>query len=316
MGMDRRRFIGGSMLLSGAVMSRSLLAGMPAPMACAAPQRPYGVGLYMLREEMSADPVGTIAWLAKAGFKEVELYNFGKEDLAGDNAIFGMSVDAFGELLSSNGIRVPLTHIGAEVTDLDKAAEAAHKLGIERFVEPMAPELLHIDNGKFGLRQVGTLKELDAMCQRINQRARDVTALGLGFGYHNHHIEFGEVEGQNGYAFLTANTDPELVKLEIDLGWVSVAGFDPVAMLEQHLDRVVAVHLKDYNPDAPLPAPSKEIPLPEMARLTTPGNGKSDFRGMLALLDKGNVNHRYVEVDVTPEPLMDTSRGLCFLASL
>ena len=35
------------------------------------------------------------------------------------------------------------------------------------------------------------------------------------------------------------------MKIELDIGWVAVAGQDPMALLNKYKDRVIALHVKD-----------------------------------------------------------------------
>ena len=56
------------------------------------------------------------------------------------------------------------------------------------------------------------------------------------------------VDGVVPYDYLMSNTDPNLVKIELDVGWLATAGVDPVAYLRRHAGRVIACHLKDYDP--------------------------------------------------------------------
>ena len=65
---------------------------------------------------------------------------------------------------------------------------------------------------------------------------------GLRFGYHNHAFEFGEVD-------LWSRIVASGLDLELDVGWLRVAGRDPVAELEAHAGRLLLVHAKDVRPE-------------------------------------------------------------------
>ena len=71
---------------------------------------------------------------------------------------------------------------------------------------------------------------------------REYRDRGLTFGYHNHHVEFMRVDGVVPYDYLMSNTDPKLVKIELDVGWLATAGVDPVTYLRRHAGRVIACH--------------------------------------------------------------------------
>ena len=52
---------------------------------------------------------------------------------------------------------------------------------------------------------------------------------GLTFAVHNHDLEFAPLDGSTAYDMIVQNTDPDLVKLEMDFMWATAAGVDPVA---------------------------------------------------------------------------------------
>ena len=71
---------------------------------------------------------------------------------------------------------------------------------------------------------------------------------GLKFCYHNHDWEFlNDGEGMN---ILLEKINPELMKLVPDLGWVEVVGFSSLQFLKDHINRVEALHFKDFKSKA------------------------------------------------------------------
>src|SRR6185369_14833056 len=54
---------------------------------------------------------------------------------------------------------------------------------------------------------------------------------GLSFGFHNHNIEFRKIGDVVPYDLLLKETDPALVSMEMDIGWVIAGCADPVAYL-------------------------------------------------------------------------------------
>ena len=82
----------------------------------------------------------------------------------------------------------------------------------------------------------------------LNEAGRIAAAKGLRFTYHNHHQEFTtRIDDVSAQDYLTANTDPETVALEIDLGWVSKGGLDPMAYWRRQAARTPQIHLRDYS---------------------------------------------------------------------
>ena len=86
-------------------------------------------------------------------------------------------------------------------------------------------KFLHLDDYKWSAEQ-------------FNKVGEQIKKAGLQLGYHNHNFEFKVYEGGvTGYDEFLRLTDPDLVKLELDCGWVTVAGHDPVAYLTKFPDR-------------------------------------------------------------------------------
>ncbi len=73
--------------------------------------------------------------------------------------------------------------------------------------------------------------------------------LNLNVCYHNHDFEFQQFDGKYALDMLYEQTDPELVKAEIDIYWVQYAGLDPVAYVANYASRTPLVHLKDMAND-------------------------------------------------------------------
>jgi hypothetical protein len=79
----------------------------------------------------------------------------------------------------------------------------------------------------------------------FNKFGKQVSAAGMTFGYHNHSAEFKKYDGVTAFDYLYGHTDPKHVHIELDVGWVTVAQQDPIAILNKYKDRVIALHVKD-----------------------------------------------------------------------
>jgi sugar phosphate isomerase/epimerase len=76
---------------------------------------------------------------------------------------------------------------------------------------------------------------------------------GMRFYYHNHFQEFQRIGDDYVYDLILENTDPGLVKLEMDTYWMYRGGQDPVDWMKKCADRVILLHQKDFPADAPQP---------------------------------------------------------------
>jgi sugar phosphate isomerase/epimerase len=150
--------------------------------------------------------------------------------------------------------------------------------------------------------------QLDALAAKLDRVGREYRDRGLTFGYHNHHIEFTPVDGIVPFDYLMSNTDPDLVKIELDIGWLALAGVDPVTYLRRHAGRVVACHLKDYDPAIATDVPQR--------KLVEPGAGTIDFAAVLAALNDTGVAHGFIEIDVADDPMGAVRSGHAHLQRL
>ncbi len=113
--------------------------------------------------------------------------------------------------------------------------------------------------------------------------------------YHNHGFEFEPLaDGRRPLDVLMGAVKPELVKLELDVFWVSVTGADPVALIQQYAGRIPLLHLKDKaKGTAPETQESKVAP----TTFTPVGAGAVDFPAVLKAAAAAGVEHYFVEQD-------------------
>lgn len=193
-------------------------------MRCIVAPPTLSIQLYTVREEAAENLNATLQRLADIGFTRVEPYAFSQfPGLRG--------------ALQASGLAAPTAHqrfIGASDAELDALFAEASALGIGTVIDPKVDESKWADAD--GIR---------ATAAALNAASKIAGKHGLVVGYHNHahEIELRE-DGMTALEFLAANLDEEVV-LEVDTYWVVVGGADPLAVLKNLGDRVVAVHIKD-----------------------------------------------------------------------
>jgi len=233
------------------------------------------VQLYTVREAVAKDLEATLAQLAGLGYKSIELYGY-------NGTFFGKTTSEFKTILANTGINVLSSHhttgVGMKgkgtLTDgWDKAIEDIHALGAEYMVcaflfpNERTPEIY---------------KSLPAMFEKA---ASATKAAGIQFAYHNHDFEFEKLDDTLVYDFLLKNTSPDLVKMEMDLYWISKAGYDPVQYFEKYPGRFHMWHVKDMEA--------------ETKAITEVGNGTIDFDRIFAARKKAGLKHWFVEQDTS-----------------
>jgi sugar phosphate isomerase/epimerase len=82
----------------------------------------------------------------------------------------------------------------------------------------------------------------------FNAAGAEIKKAGLTFAYHNHAWEFEEFDGVKGIHRLNELIDPRLVKLCVDVYWVSIGGENPAEFITRYADRAEYFHFKDGAP--------------------------------------------------------------------
>ncbi len=257
---------------------RTLLAGSGAvaalafvPTASAAQLKAIGLQLYTIRDIFSKDPVGTLGQVAKIGYREVEFGGGGYDGM--DHAMLRRTMDKL-------GLTAPSVHIGydALLKQFDQSVTMAKTLGATTVVLPYMTDEHRNEAG------------WNAALPNFNKFATDLKKAGLGFAYHNHDFEFTtKPGGVSLYERLLKETDPALVKLELDLYWALHAGENLTTLIERLSTRLYAYHVKDMRPDRSMAAV---------------GAGTIDFGALFKLKGSAGVRHFYVENDQAPAPYL------------
>ena len=264
--LDRRQWLAGS-----AALMATLAACAPVARGRAGAPGPIGLQLYTVRELFSRDPMATLETVAAIGYREVEYGGGGYDKM--DHAALRATMDRLG-LVS------PSVHMGYDLlaADFDGAVRIAKTLGADTVVMPWMGEPHRTAEG------------WRAAIANFGRWAGQLKAAGLGFAYHNHDFEFTVKHGgRSMFDTLVAETDPELIQIELDLFWAVAAGEDPKAVIRRLPGRIYAYHVKDRTPDG---------------KMTSVGTGTIDFADIFTLNDTGGVKHFYVENDQSPAPYL------------
>jgi sugar phosphate isomerase/epimerase len=274
-----------------------------------------GLQLFTVRALLLQDFQGTLKNVATMGFSQVEMFGFGSAMFIPD-PLFGLEPRALKSFLNDLGITVPTIQYSASAKDIPQVCATAKELGSKCIILGMAEEFL--ERGPTG--PVVSAAKSAAQMRRLAEHLNEIGALcrrnGIGFAYHNHHMEFASWAGEGGYDILLTQTDPSLVQMELDVGWAKVAGADGADYLTRYPGRFIACHFKDFDVTRPRFEPSARAPIPEMTQLVAPGDGNLDFAAVLRLMDANGIAHGYIEIDLADDPLQASRRGLQYLANL
>jgi sugar phosphate isomerase/epimerase len=192
------------------------------------------IQLFTLRDLDDSLPE-LLARVGETRFEGVEFAGLGDSDPA-----------EIEDALNDAGLEAAGAHVGMEdlESDLDGVVEAYRRLDCDRIVVP------YLDEAHFASETdvADTARRLTELAARLDDR-------GVSLGYHNHDHEFvalggdSDRDGDSAFDLLADETD---IDLELDVGWATAAGRNPVALLDHLRGRVPLVHLKDVSGTTPV----------------------------------------------------------------
>ena len=257
--------------------------------------KPFGgLALYTVRDAMMKDARATLEKVAQAGYVNVESagYNNGK--------FYNLSPADFKSLLDEMKLTPISAHQGTvNFENVDQQIADLKTAGFKYFVIPVPPMgLFTFDNVNKRMTMKGGAKNLADILNKLGKKCKEA---GLELLYHNHDFEFAkDDEGNVILDYLLENCDKSVVNFQMDLYWVTKAGKDPLDYFKRYPGRFKIWHVKDMD---------------EQGRFAPVGNGKIDFKRILAEKKLSGMKYYYVEQDAcfneTPlEAIVISHKGL------
>lgn len=230
--LTRRDFVRTS---AGAAVAATLMQNQ---ILSAAPLRvPIGLELYSVRNLLPKDFDGTLGQVSAAGYKEVEAAGFYNKPAA-----------EIRSAMDKAGLRCISAHYTLTQfrTQMDELLEYAHGVGLEYMICSSSGGIHRDPNAK----GEPSLDDWRYIAEEFNRVGAKVKAAGMTFGVHNHVPEFAVKDGVVVYDELLRLTDPRDVIFEMDCGWVTAAGHNPVDYLKKTPERFPLLHVKDMTREA------------------------------------------------------------------
>ncbi|WP_424493281.1 sugar phosphate isomerase/epimerase family protein [Salinimicrobium sp. GXAS 041] len=269
--MNRRHFVE-----TMGILGATAFLPIPVHSMFKAPQYKMGLQLYTIHDEMTKDPVATLKAVKALGYEDFETFGFDAEK----GTFYNYKSSEFGKVLEDLQLTASSGHFGfssyLEKSDdelrwfVDQCIAGAHEVDMKYITWPwLAPEQR-------------TMEKYRLMCEKLNLIGEQVTAAGLGFAYHNHGFEFEDHNGENGFDVILKETDPSLVKLQMDMYWV-IKSFEksPRQLVKEQPGRYVMWHIKDMDKIT--------------GDYTELGNGSIDYAKILPSPAKSGLEFFYLE---------------------
>lgn len=288
------------LLLQGLIATGGLVSAVGSG-AAILPDRqapPMGIQLYTVLSLLEENFSQTLARLAAIGYREVEtMGSFGRDprevrDLLDKNDLRSASqhvapLDFYGHFRDlvlgrtkyEDFLRVAVAQTATDQVErvIEKSIPSAKALGQQYIVWPMVWP-----------HQTASRTEMDLLCRAFNKAGAMCKREGLTFAFHNHDDEFRPRQDFVPYDVIVENTDPDTVKLELDLFWITKAGGDPKQYLAEYKDRFRLAHLKDRSKDG---------------GSTSLGSGVLDIKSFIQDGRSAGIDHFYFEGDNLPNSM-------------
>ncbi|MEJ0032868.1 MAG: sugar phosphate isomerase/epimerase [Bacteroidota bacterium] len=266
--MKRRNFIQASLLGLSGLSTMAMSLNMA--------KYRMGLQLFSIRGPLSQDPKGTLKKVAALGFQDTEnirlrpgedrLLRLQRCRLQKDN----------GRQRSHDNKRSLRfrKYFNSSDDDLkryvDQCIKGAHAVGQPYITWPWLDE-----NSR-------SLDSFKSLAKKLNMMGEQIKKAGLTLAYHNHNFEFIDHDGHNGYEIVMNETDPDLVKLQIDLYWAMHSSkLTPHELFLKQPGRFVMWHIKDMDK--------------KTRDYTELGNGSIDYTVILPDAKLAGLQYYYLE---------------------
>jgi sugar phosphate isomerase/epimerase len=269
--MNRRAFLKTTATSLGGAF---FLADLPGDLLAASRflNIPLGFQTWVVKEALANDFSGTLKAMAAEGFQTVEMCSPKGYEKMGFGPLAALRVSDMRSIITDAGLTCPSCHFTFtefSAQNLDDRIEFAQQLGLRHMI------LSHP-----GLPKTATLDEYLLRADELNKAGETIKKAGLQAGYHNHSIEFAELDGRLVYDALLERLDPALVKMQFQTEVINL-GYKGPAYFKKYPRRFFSAHLSDWTAD------KKEMPV---------GQGIINWKEFFAAAKKARIETFFVEM--------------------
>ncbi|MFE1233380.1 sugar phosphate isomerase/epimerase family protein [Streptomyces sp. NPDC058745] len=279
-----------------------------------------GIQLYSLRDKVATLGFDTVfAELKKYGYDEVEFAGY-TQGSAG-----AITLPELSRLTRDHGLRAIGSHVGYYSSDPNAYTFAQNLTRV--LDDAQALGLPHIGTASGPWRYGSTVDGWKRCAEEFNRYGAEAKKRGMKFYQHNHAEEFSFATDRPDvrlYDVLLAETDPELVHLELDIYWAYVAQFrfsrrvdgtpapfDPLDYVLSQPHRYPLFHVKDGEHDDSVR---------DGYRMSDVGDGDIDYRRFISAVNRTrhgrNAHHWQAEHDNPVESFAFARKSSAHLHSL
>ena len=255
-------------------------------------------------EKVSLQMFSLIPWTSSDGLVPVmeRLSEIGIKNIEPFGGTFtGYTAGQFRELADSLDISIPSSHYNVNEATFDDTLAFVDTLGQE-----------FVGSGGFATPGIGTYANTLLTAEAMNRLGERSVEAGIGkFFGHNHAVEFTtmyEHEGvmMSAWEILVAETNPEWVTFQLDVGWATHAGEDAAALITEYSDRISLLHIKDATN---LGGPGNPV-------FTNLGEGNVPLQAILAAGEAAGIDYYVMEYDFAADGNSFATEGFEYLTGI
>ena len=267
-----------------------------------------GIQVFGLRELLDENPQKVFKDLAAMGIKNIELFD-------------PATLNTYVPIINDLGMKALSTHFLPGY--ISGKWDTVKKIGM---APPADYHFEHIvdDCASNGVDYLGiaimmpeerqSLDDYMRFAELTNQHAEISKKAGVQLYYHNHSFEFEPTDGVIPFDEMLKVFDSDLVKIELDVFWATIAHNDPLLWIKKLGDQLLFLHMKDLKANTPLDYSVFDV---DNAAFLEIGDGTIDFKKVLQACKEVGVQYAFLDQDHTAMDKMESvKKSLAYIKRL
>lgn len=271
--LSRRKFLGKSVFAIGsAVVASQFPLNLSARIFSKSVKMPLGFQVWTVKDLLVKDFPGTLKMMANLGYKSLEMCSPPGYESSGFGPLMKLKAKEMKQIINDAGLICESSHYGMnELRDhLDERIEFALESGQTQMIL-----------SSFGMPEKAILSDWLKAADELNKMGVKTKKAGIQMGFHNHHMEFQQINGTLIYDALMNQFDPEYIKMQFQVAVINI-GYKASTYFTKYPGRFISAHLADWSS-----VEKKEVPA---------GQGIVDWKDFFATAETGGVKNIFVEM--------------------
>lgn len=255
-----------------AVLASQLPLDLNAGVSSGSIKMPIGFQVWTVKDLLVKDFPGTLKMMADLGYQSLEMCSPPGYESSGFGPLMKLKPKEMKKIIRDAGLKCISSHYGmSELREhLDERLTFALESGQTQMIL-----------SSFGLPGKATLDDWLKAADELNKMGVKAKNAGIQMGFHNHHMEFQQIDGKLIYDALMNQFDPEYIKMQFQVAVINI-GYKASAYFTKYPGRFISAHLADWSAEK-----KTEVPV---------GQGIVGWKEFFAALKTGGVKNIFVEM--------------------